>query len=362
MTAKALRRHLDECTMIRLTLVLLFVSATAAIMLFCQPASAATLAFDDASQPAYADGWQAGDNGGSGFGPWTLAYSGETTGLFHAPQFIDTIPLAANSLGSPAFALTTGDRPFFTDTSEARRTLLAPISVGQTFSADVDGSAISPTTVPFFTGNTFDMYGADGIERFSLFTNKGYHNDHWTATGDADTGIQAESSFHLELTLVTPDTYTLILSPVGGGAPLFSQIAAPLAGTTGAGIQIIRISDYGTGSSQDGTKEVFFDNLALSSPTGDYNGNGTVDAADYVVWRKTLGQFVQRFFGADGDGSGKIDDADFDVWRSHFGSGQPPGGVAAAVPEPVNSAGILLLLLLAWIFAIPAICRDCRAS
>ena len=36
---------------------------------------------------------------------------------------------------------------------------------------------------------------------------------------------------------------------------------------------------------------------------GDYNLNGTVDAADYVVWRKTLGTSVAPpFSGADGDG------------------------------------------------------------
>src|SRR4029079_14349030 len=28
----------------------------------------------------------------------------------------------------------------------------------------------------------------------------------------------------------------------------------------------------------------------VPEPTGDYNGNGAVDAADYVVWRKTFGQ------------------------------------------------------------------------
>jgi len=35
------------------------------------------LARDDSSDPAYADGWQDGDNGGFGFGPWTLEPSTE---------------------------------------------------------------------------------------------------------------------------------------------------------------------------------------------------------------------------------------------------------------------------------------------
>ncbi len=62
---------------------------------------------------------------------------------------------------------------------------------------------------------------------------------------------------------------------------------------------------------------------------GDYNLDGTVDAADYVVWRKTNGS-----------------QTDYNVWRSHFG--HPPGSgsgttVRAAVPEPAT----LVLLMLA---------------
>ena len=34
--------------------------------------------------------------------------------------------------------------------------------------------------------------------------------------------------------------------------------------------------------------------------TGDYNGDGTVDAADYTVWRDTFGQEVDEGTGADG--------------------------------------------------------------
>jgi Glycosyl hydrolase catalytic core len=61
---------------------------------------------------------------------------------------------------------------------------------------------------------------------------------------------------------------------------------------------------------------------------GDFNADGTVDAADYVVWRKT-------------DGS----QAGYNTWRAHFGE---PGssGSRANVPEPtlvmliVTAAGV----------------------
>jgi hypothetical protein len=69
---------------------------------------------------------------------------------------------------------------------------------------------------------------------------------------------------------------------------------------------------------------------------GDYNGDLTVDAADYVVWRGLDGQNVTAYSGADGDGNGIVDSLDFDVWRTHFGQSASAVGTSqqAAVPEP----------------------------
>jgi hypothetical protein len=80
---------------------------------------------------------------------------------------------------------------------------------------------------------------------------------------------------------------------------------------------------------------------------GDYNQNGEVDTADYVVWRDTLGNAVPPFSGADGDGDGTIDDDDYDVWTANFGATSGSGSGAqdqAAVPEPTS---LMLALLVA---------------
>jgi hypothetical protein len=77
--------------------------------------------------------------------------------------------------------------------------------------------------------------------------------------------------------------------------------------------------------------------IYLPSLPGDYNFDGKVDAADYVVWRTTYGANVSFFTGADGNGSGTIDNADYGVWRTNFGrpSGSGSGASEAApVPEP----------------------------
>jgi T5SS/PEP-CTERM-associated repeat protein len=69
---------------------------------------------------------------------------------------------------------------------------------------------------------------------------------------------------------------------------------------------------------------------------GDYNGNGFVDTADYIVWRHTVGQTGVDLPG-DGDSNGKVDAADYDFWRSRFGNSITSGSAtAAAVPEPAS--------------------------
>jgi hypothetical protein len=72
--------------------------------------------------------------------------------------------------------------------------------------------------------------------------------------------------------------------------------------------------------------------------TGDHNEDGTVDAADYVVWRKT-------------DNS----TAGYNDWRTNFGATLGPGGGSgsaqpAAIPEPTT---MLMLLTATAIAGIP---------
>jgi hypothetical protein len=81
--------------------------------------------------------------------------------------------------------------------------------------------------------------------------------------------------------------------------------------------------------------------------TGDYNANGMVDAADYVLWRGTLGQNVASGTGADGNKNGVIDDEDYNFWRLHFGESTSSALAAvvpanAAIPEP--GPGLLVFL------------------
>jgi hypothetical protein len=81
---------------------------------------------------------------------------------------------------------------------------------------------------------------------------------------------------------------------------------------------------------------------SVAAPTGDYNGNGVVDAADYVAWRKTLNLPASPpGSGADGNSSGQVEAGDFTYWRERFGNPAGSGLGDASVPEP---AGAFVLL------------------
>jgi hypothetical protein len=68
---------------------------------------------------------------------------------------------------------------------------------------------------------------------------------------------------------------------------------------------------------------------------GDFNRDGSVDAADYIIWRKQLGTTVEPGTGADGNGDGVVDHSDHAIWMSNLGRSTPP----ALSAEPALAAG-----------------------
>ncbi len=96
----------------------------------------------------------------------------------------------------------------------------------------------------------------------------------------------------------------------------------------------------------DSDIEVDFDNVRFDrSPAvaGDYNFDGRVDAADYTLWRDTLGSTIA--LDADGDRSGIIDAEDYAIWRANFG-GQFLANLSGS-PVPEFPSGVALMLAIA---------------
>jgi hypothetical protein len=82
---------------------------------------------------------------------------------------------------------------------------------------------------------------------------------------------------------------------------------------------------------------------------GDYNNNGIVDAADYVVWRDRLGQSVTMPNDAT---PGTVTAADYAVWRNNFGR-TPAGSSAAALAVVPEAASVISMAagVIAAVFA-----------
>jgi hypothetical protein len=87
--------------------------------------------------------------------------------------------------------------------------------------------------------------------------------------------------------------------------------------------------------------------VPMQGLTGDYNSDGTVDAADYVAWRDamTSGAVLPN-----DSTPGTVDQADYTAWRANFGraSGSGSAAAVAAVPEPASSVMLLMMAATGW--------------
>lgn len=93
----------------------------------------------------------------------------------------------------------------------------------------------------------------------------------------------------------------------------------------------------------DVTDSITYTLATPPSTPGDYNGDGSVNAADYTVWRDTLGSTSDLRANGDDTGAsmGVIDQADYAFWQSQFG-GPGAGALTSAVPEPATASLLLL--------------------
>jgi hypothetical protein len=129
------------------------------------------------------------------------------------------------------------------------------------------------------------------------------------------------------------------------------QIGPQLLGTPRNGTEPPLVIDLPSGQTLEGWNAVSVWCVAAGSsfgdgtfapvggPTpGDFNDDGLVDAADYVVWRNGLGQ--------------EYDDTDYTQWRANFGASSANSAAPnsapfpmATVPEPFSGRLLIVALL-----------------
>jgi hypothetical protein len=276
----------------------------------------AQVALDVPTNTPYLDGWQEGDDGGVGFGPWSFG------GSYNAPSnsihLINPSPPDSahpeNDLGT-AWTLSLDFDPDPSDDigfglARAGRALDAPLQVGQTVSIVFD----NPTAHRFFKGYTVSLMSGTSnsypqntdppTERFGLWSFN-YDpsrlpddwpdwritpspNPHYIPLTDEDTDAGAR----LEFTLTGLDSYSLKVTPLDQPANAFTT-SGLLAGRAD------------------------FDN----------SSGGVADGKDFLTWQRNFGRNAQNsnpdpgFAEGDANGDGGIWVEDFPIWASRFGGG-----------------------------------------
>jgi hypothetical protein len=93
---------------------------------------------------------------------------------------------------------------------------------------------------------------------------------------------------------------------------------------------------YGPTSAFD-PRHVVLTNFQSALLPGDFNRDGSVDAADYIVWRRNP------------SGNTLVDTNNYNTWRANFGRTAAQLAESANVPEPETFAFICALLTAGWI-------------
>ncbi|TWT93384.1 hypothetical protein Pla108_38780 [Botrimarina colliarenosi] len=128
---------------------------------------------------------------------------------------------------------------------------------------------------------------------------------------------------------------------VAGSSGSYSQVKTDAAGNvyyTGNVNESLEYFSLGGSTVATTSSAGTFSIEQLLALEGDYNGDGLVNAADYTVWRDTLGSTTD--LRADGNGNLIVDGpagagSDYEVWTSNYGAGAS-SGASVAIPEPTS--------------------------
>ncbi|HEX5472148.1 MAG TPA: choice-of-anchor Q domain-containing protein [Lacipirellulaceae bacterium] len=180
-------------------------------------------------------------------------------------------------------------------------------SAGQTTDVQIYSSIIAQADLP---GLAYDFVAsADGSGNLELV--------------GANNLIRSQNAYQ---SIAVSSDDPLLGALANNGGPTLTHELMPGSPAIGQGSNLLNLSTDQRGTSYSrvvgGVADIGAFELQTVTPPelpGDYNGTGIVNAADYVIWRKTVGAQVSQYSGADGNGSSIIDSGDYDVWRSHFG-------------------------------------------
>jgi hypothetical protein len=150
---------------------------------------------------------------------------------------------------------------------------------------------------------------------------------------------ETDNGVRLDFTLTGPETFTWTMDSFDPAYPTVTQ-SGTLQGTPGNAIDWIEFELYNTASNPDRGTDWYIRGISITSPDpagelGDFNQDGKVDAADYVVWRKNSSNAPLP-----NDDELTTQAERYNLWKTNFGSMSTQGG-GSVVPEPNGLAGLL---------------------
>jgi hypothetical protein len=163
-------------------------------------------------------------------------------------------------------------------------------------------------------------------------------------TGAVAPGVNLIADMVLPASDPMPPAQHAILAADIGAALLGDGTAGRPATASGRRVFFF-MSDFGSADLTEDGKKLF--NAAIQwaaekPATGDFDSDGDVDGADFLIWQQGVGitGTAQRMNG-DANGDLNVDGADLGVWRTQF-AGAPMTTAVSTVPEPAT-AGLLIL-------------------
>jgi hypothetical protein len=147
------------------------------------------------------------------------------------------------------------------------------------------------------------------------------------------------------LRLVAQEGGSLEVAP--GMTKTISEIHFTGGGNTEDGRRI-GFNDYGEvaflATFTDGTSGLFVSDVAKAS-AADFNGNGSFDGHDFLVWQRGVGRTGTGLpSNGDANSDGNVNGADLDVWKGKYGTAAATAAIAI-VPEPSAMALVALALI-----------------